>query len=150
MRDYWQLAWHRFNIITGIISDTNARVVALIFYFTILVPFGLGSTLFADPLRRMGRVNRLQLPDTMGLHEAWLAEALAILEHGPAPSEPAPVLSGPSLEEYLRHIIAEPTDLHAIAAHFGGGGHINAAGGISSLGMKDTIEKIENLMNRSP
>jgi hypothetical protein len=52
MRDYWKLAWHRFNIITGIISDTNARVVALIFYFTILVPFGLGSTLFSDPLRR--------------------------------------------------------------------------------------------------
>jgi phosphoesterase RecJ-like protein len=33
-------------------------------------------------------------------------------------------------------------------AHFGGGGHINAAGGISSLGMKVTIEKIESLIDQ--
>lgn len=33
-------------------------------------------------------------------------------------------------------------------AHFGGGGHINAAGGISSLGMQTTIEKIESLIDQ--
>ena len=46
----WQIAWHRFSIISSIISDTNARVVATLFYFTILVPFGVGSTLFSDPM----------------------------------------------------------------------------------------------------
>ncbi len=38
-------------MITSIISDTNARVVAILFYFTFFVPFGIVSTLFSDPLR---------------------------------------------------------------------------------------------------
>jgi hypothetical protein len=51
MKQILNLAWHRFTIITSIISDTNARVVIVIFYFTIFVPFGLVSRLFSDPLR---------------------------------------------------------------------------------------------------
>lgn len=51
MKQILNLAWHRFTIITSIISDTNARVVIVIFYFTIFIPFGLISRLFSDPLR---------------------------------------------------------------------------------------------------
>jgi len=51
MKQLLNLAWHRFTIITSIISDTNARVVVVIFYFTIFLPFGLISRLFSDPLR---------------------------------------------------------------------------------------------------
>ncbi|MCS6834698.1 MAG: hypothetical protein NZ750_01605 [Anaerolineae bacterium] len=51
MKQILNLAWHRFTIITSIISDTNARVVVVLFYFTIFVPFGLISRLFSDPLR---------------------------------------------------------------------------------------------------
>ncbi len=52
MRTIWQTAWHRFSIISGVVSDASARIVATIFYFTVLVPFGIGYTLFADPLHR--------------------------------------------------------------------------------------------------
>lgn len=45
-------AWQRFTIISSIISDTNARIVATVFYFTILVPFGVFYTLFGDPMRK--------------------------------------------------------------------------------------------------
>jgi hypothetical protein len=45
-------AWHRFSILSSIISDANARAVAVIFYFTFLLPFGLISSLFTDPLHR--------------------------------------------------------------------------------------------------
>lgn len=52
MREYWTLGWYRFQIIASVVSDANARFVSLLFYFTILVPFGIGSTLLSDPLRR--------------------------------------------------------------------------------------------------
>lgn len=52
MREIWQVAWNRFKVISSIISDTSARVVAVLFYFTFFVPFGIASTLFSDPLRR--------------------------------------------------------------------------------------------------
>lgn len=52
MRDIFDVAWHRFSIISSIISDANARMISVIFYFTILVPFGIGSSLLSDPLRR--------------------------------------------------------------------------------------------------
>ncbi len=106
--------WCRFSgdwaiaVATSIIAKEGTR------FFTMS-----HAAAIADPLRRMGRVQRMQLPASMGLPEIWLAEALAILQHGPSRDEPSPRLSGPTLEEHLRHIIAEPTDLHAIATHFG-------------------------------
>jgi hypothetical protein len=45
-----QLAWHRFRIITAIIGDVQGRLIASLFYFTVLVPFGLGSRILSDPL----------------------------------------------------------------------------------------------------
>jgi hypothetical protein len=43
----WQ-AWKRFGQFLG---DILARIVLTLFYFTVLVPFGLGVRLLSDPLR---------------------------------------------------------------------------------------------------
>jgi hypothetical protein len=50
VREIWDIAWHRFNVIQAIVSDANARIIAILFYFTVLVPFGLGSRFMSDPL----------------------------------------------------------------------------------------------------
>ena len=44
-------AWSRFKIIGGVVGNYQGRAIALLFYYTILVPFGLGVRLFSDPLR---------------------------------------------------------------------------------------------------
>lgn len=36
-----QLAWNRFGIIASIFGDMQARVIAMILYFTVILPFGL-------------------------------------------------------------------------------------------------------------
>ncbi len=41
-------AWKKFGEVIG---DFVARVVLTMFYFTVLVPFGIGVRLFGDPLR---------------------------------------------------------------------------------------------------
>lgn len=50
-RGYFGLAWDRWLLITKPIGDFNARLLMGIFYFTILVPFGLISRLGSDRLR---------------------------------------------------------------------------------------------------
>ena len=45
-----QLAWDRFSLIANVVADINGRIIATLFYFTILLPFGLLSSLFMDPL----------------------------------------------------------------------------------------------------
>lgn len=52
MREIVGSAWERFRLITGIIGDAQGRTAALVFYFTILAPFGIAARLFSDPLRR--------------------------------------------------------------------------------------------------
>lgn len=47
----WQKAWARWKIIGGVVANYQARAIALFFYYTIMVPFGLGMRLFADPLQ---------------------------------------------------------------------------------------------------
>ena len=47
LRKLWH-AWKRFGQFMG---DFLARAVLTLFYFTVLVPFGLGVTLLSDPLR---------------------------------------------------------------------------------------------------
>lgn len=51
MRDVLALMWERLKIIAAIIGDVQGRLIAILFYFTILVPFGIGSRLLSDPLR---------------------------------------------------------------------------------------------------
>jgi len=52
MKEIWRIAWQRFSIHSTIIAELNGRFIATAFYFSVLVPFGLLSTLFMDPLRR--------------------------------------------------------------------------------------------------
>ena len=47
-----RIAWERFSVNSAIVADLNGRFIATAFYFTIMVPFGLLSTIFMDPLRR--------------------------------------------------------------------------------------------------
>ncbi len=46
LKRFWA-GWKAFGQMMG---NLIARVVLTIFYFTIFVPFGLGSALFSDPL----------------------------------------------------------------------------------------------------
>lgn len=52
MRALIEIASRRFHTTASVVGDVQARVVTVFFYFTILVPFGLASTLLSDPLRR--------------------------------------------------------------------------------------------------
>lgn len=63
LRDIWSIAWKRFNVIAAVVGDVQGRIIALTFYFTILMPFGLISRLFTDPLRQKDKQAR------------WLARA---------------------------------------------------------------------------
>jgi len=50
-----RITWGRFKIITTLIADAQGRFVAMLFYFTIFVPFALGTRLFSDPLRQRNK-----------------------------------------------------------------------------------------------
>ncbi|NDJ75259.1 MAG: hypothetical protein GYB65_03280 [Chloroflexi bacterium] len=58
-----RIAWKRWQIIGEAFNDFLARLIAVLFYFTILVPFGLGVRLLSDPLR-------LRKPETHWLERA--------------------------------------------------------------------------------
>jgi hypothetical protein len=51
LREIVAIAWDRLKIIAAIVGDIEARVIVTVFYFTVLVPFGLISHLGTDPLR---------------------------------------------------------------------------------------------------
>lgn len=36
----------------GVLGDVQGRVIMTVFYFTLLMPFGIASRLFSDPLRQ--------------------------------------------------------------------------------------------------
>ena len=50
MKEIWDIAWKRFNVNTSVVADGNGRFIATLFYFTIMVPFGIISSLAMDPL----------------------------------------------------------------------------------------------------
>lgn len=50
MRQWVDEAWERFKIIGAIVGDANSRVISVVFYFTVFVPFGILARLFTDPL----------------------------------------------------------------------------------------------------
>ena len=58
LKRFWE-RWKRFGQWIG---DMLARVVLTIFYFTVLLPFGLGVRLFGDPLAIKTRPADLWLP----------------------------------------------------------------------------------------
>ena len=45
------LAWDRFKVIVGIVGDVQGRAIVTLFYFTVMIPFGLGARLLGDALR---------------------------------------------------------------------------------------------------
>lgn len=49
MRDLVRVAWARLKVILAVVGDAQGRFIAILFYFTILVPFGLISRAFTDP-----------------------------------------------------------------------------------------------------
>ncbi|MBZ0283312.1 MAG: hypothetical protein K8L97_21425 [Anaerolineae bacterium] len=52
MREILSLMWKRLGIIASIVGDVQGRFIATLFYYTILVPFGLIARMSSDPLRR--------------------------------------------------------------------------------------------------
>jgi hypothetical protein len=55
LKRIFDTAWKRFNVIVSVVSDANARAIAVLFYFTILAPFGLISLFFSDPFREKAK-----------------------------------------------------------------------------------------------
>ncbi len=43
--------WEGWKRIATVIGDFQARVVLSLFYFVVVLPFGMGVRMFADPLR---------------------------------------------------------------------------------------------------
>jgi hypothetical protein len=62
LKDILQLAWKRLLVITSVIGDVQGRLIAILFYFTVLVPFGVGTRLFSDPLKLKAGSQWLERP----------------------------------------------------------------------------------------
>jgi hypothetical protein len=52
LRETFELARARLAVITSVIGDFVGSAIALIFYFTILIPFALIARSISDPLQR--------------------------------------------------------------------------------------------------
>ncbi len=52
--------WSRFKVIAGIIGDVEASIIAIGFYYTILVPFGLLARYSGKTLRQQPKVAWLE------------------------------------------------------------------------------------------
>ena len=50
MKETLRFTWERFSLIASIVGDIQSRFIATLFYFTFLVPFGLISRFFSDPM----------------------------------------------------------------------------------------------------
>jgi hypothetical protein len=48
---WWRRAWKGWLRIAGIIGDFQARLVLSLFYFVVVLPFGLLVRLLSDPLK---------------------------------------------------------------------------------------------------
>ncbi len=60
MKEIWQLMWSRFKVIASIIGDVEASIIAIGFYYTILVPFGLLARYSGKSLRQQPKVAWLE------------------------------------------------------------------------------------------
>ena len=58
--------WRRWLRIAEVIGNFQSRVILSLFYFTIVLPFGLAVRLFADPLRirRKRESGWVDIPET--------------------------------------------------------------------------------------
>jgi hypothetical protein len=62
IKDFWH-GWKAFGQFLG---DWLARVVLTVFYFSILIPFGIGVRLFGDPLHIKSKPDQLWRPRQTG------------------------------------------------------------------------------------
>jgi hypothetical protein len=53
-----QLAWQRFGILASIFGDMQARVVASILYFTVVLPFGIIMQMGDHPFKASSKPNQ--------------------------------------------------------------------------------------------
>ncbi|HHL39094.1 MAG TPA: hypothetical protein ENJ37_01170 [Deltaproteobacteria bacterium] len=42
--------WEKWKVLAVKIGEFNSRVILTVFYFVIMLPFGVGARLFSDPL----------------------------------------------------------------------------------------------------
>lgn len=56
----FRLAQARARILGQILVDFQAWLLTMVFYFTVMVPFGIGMRLLGDPLQTKGAVQWLQ------------------------------------------------------------------------------------------
>jgi hypothetical protein len=70
-----QKLWQGWKRIGQFLGDILARVVLTLFYFSVFAPFGLGVTLFSDPLRTRKTVSRAWLSRDSQNAEPSLEEA---------------------------------------------------------------------------
>ncbi len=54
MNEINSIAWQRFSLIATISGDVIGRLILTLFYFTFLMPFGIGYTLFGNPFGKSG------------------------------------------------------------------------------------------------
>ncbi len=63
------IAWERYKVLGNILGDFQGRAFTVLFYFTIMVPFGIGTRLLGDPLHLknppQGWVEHEPLSDTL-------------------------------------------------------------------------------------
>lgn len=62
MREIWELMWSRFKVIAGIVGDVEASIIAIGFYYTFLVPFGLIARFSGKTLKPHSTVAWLERP----------------------------------------------------------------------------------------
>jgi len=48
---FLRLAWKKWRAFGQVMGDFVARIFMTVFYFTVAIPFGLGTRLLKDPLR---------------------------------------------------------------------------------------------------
>lgn len=62
LQEIFQLLWSRFKVIAGIVGDVEASIIAIGFYYTILVPFGLLARYSGKTLKQQDKVEWLERP----------------------------------------------------------------------------------------
>jgi hypothetical protein len=46
--------WDRWKVFSTTLGDFQSRIILMVLYFSIVIPFGLGLRLLSDPLRVKG------------------------------------------------------------------------------------------------
>lgn len=66
MSEISRIAWNRWKIISEVFGDFQGRLFAVIFYFTIFMPFAVGVRLLSDPLNLRNKMSNWVERDPVG------------------------------------------------------------------------------------